>query len=89
MYAYIAISLPIIYPFLAALLPETPQSLIKKNKIEEAREAHKFYRGFKENEKVTTEYANEFEQILSSTLSSQQDSKVSLSDFSKFLSKEI
>lgn len=82
-YPYIGIVLPIVYPILAVLIPETPQSLIKNNRIEDARRAHKFYRGFKKNDKLPSEYSDEFEQILSSTLISQQDSKVSLSDFSE------
>lgn len=68
---------------MASFFPETPQSLIKQNKIEQARLSHKFYRGLKKDDKLPSEYTAEFDQILDATLLSQQNSKVSLADFSK------
>lgn len=83
-YPYIGICFPLIYPFLIFFFPETPQSLIKKNKLEDARESLRFYRGIKPHEKMSSKYSTEFLQIIE-VIAAQQETKVNFTDFSEYI----
>lgn len=44
-------------------MPETPQHLISKSKMEEAEKSFRFYRGYSETESFSTEHSSEFESM--------------------------
>lgn len=81
----VMIACPVIFSIIVLFFPETPQSLVKQNKLEKAADSFKYYRGLKKDETLSKSQSEELNNILSSTLNpTKQPEKTSLKDFGKF-----
>ncbi|XP_055636851.1 facilitated trehalose transporter Tret1-2 homolog isoform X2 [Toxorhynchites rutilus septentrionalis] len=79
----VMMTLPIAFLIAMNFIPETPQSLLRQRKIEDARRSLMFYRGVKHHPDNTAEIKLEFEQMKTFILAAKVDShRISLKDFS-------
>lgn len=80
---YVMLMFPVTFFVSVLFLPDTPQSLMSKNKADEAWDSLMFYRTCGAN-KVATESVKEEFQVLKQTLEHQNSEKLQLKDFRKF-----
>ncbi|XP_062551190.1 facilitated trehalose transporter Tret1-like [Armigeres subalbatus] len=73
---------PILFGIMMCLIPETPHSLLRKRKIEEAERSLKFFKGVNSKTKDTTNFQRDFEALqIFVRNSSSENVKLQLSDF--------
>lgn len=86
-YPLIGIIFPIAYTILIIFFPETPQSLIKRNKLKDAEISFKYYRGIEKRSTLSKEYQQEFQDMIAklTNTANHKELKVVFKDFRKLL----
>lgn len=80
--AYLSLLFPIIFLISFIIVPETPSYLISKNKIANAEQSLRFFRGLKnKNDVETVAYLKELEKIKDNTNNKKEDIQLKLDDF--------
>ncbi|GAB0091272.1 TRET1 [Sergentomyia squamirostris] len=80
-YPYVVLGVLAIFVVAFALLPETPQYLLMKNKVDDAENSLKFFRGLKGNAEVTVAFKEEFSRLQNFCNKSSDAKSLSLDDF--------
>ncbi|XP_062551188.1 facilitated trehalose transporter Tret1-like [Armigeres subalbatus] len=90
--SYILMTLPIVFLLCFINFPETPQHLIRCNKIEEAECSLKYLRGYTTSlehvEMMKTEMTTMINQVYPNGKDSSEDSSLKLADFAPFSTKK-
>lgn len=93
--SYVLILLPILFLVCFIRLPETPQHLIKCNKIEAAEGALKFLRGYTTSPEHLEQLKEEMSRLMSTIAirgkenDSGEDSSIRLADFGKSFERQF
>lgn len=85
--AYILFTLPIVFLALFLQFPETPQYLIRRNRVRDAESSLKYLRGYTSTpdhlEMLRSEMDGLLVQVSGEKDSTEQNSRISLADFGK------
>lgn len=73
----------IIYLICFSFFPETPEYLIRHNKLIEGENSLRFYRGLNKTERLPESVSNELKDMKANLLSPSLQDKIHLKDFSK------
>ncbi|EAT41203.1 AAEL007128-PA [Aedes aegypti] len=85
----VMMSAPILFGIIMCFIPETPQTLLRKRRVEEAAKSLKFFKGITTGTKDMTGFERDFEAMQNFVLNSKsQNSKLQLSDFTSSQAKK-
>lgn len=80
----VMMSVPVLFGIIMYFIPETPQTLLRKRKVEEAAKSLKFFKGITPGTKDLIAFERDFEVLQNFVTNSKaQTTKLQLSDFSK------